>query len=142
MLRRFYVVLLERGNTTLESWKRPADTPDSEQPLSIATHEAGHAVASALEGLSVSGLKMSDTGGVTWRAPSEDPEVNARVSASGFAAEALFLGHISRDPLIGGEEDDFGKFKQCYPHLTPDEAATAYHTLIAKQVERLRGMKT
>jgi hypothetical protein len=111
---------------------------DEELKLSIATHEAGHAVAAALEGLYVYGMRMSGTGGVASHAPAADPEAAARISASGHAAEELFLGRIWHDPLDEVEGGDFSKYRESYPHLDLKEAGQTYLALIADQKERLR----
>jgi hypothetical protein len=111
---------------------------DEELKLSIATHEAGHAVAAALEGLYVYGMQMDDTGGVASHEPAADPEAAARISASGHAAEKLFLGRIWHDPLHEVDGGDFSKFRASHPDLDSKAAGEAYLALIDAQAERLR----
>jgi hypothetical protein len=122
----------------LQCWKRPADTPAEEQALSIATHEAGHAVAAALEGLYVYGMRMIDTNGVTSHEPAEDAGAEARICVGGYAAEAMFMGYIWHDPLEELEGGHFDQYKQLCPHATTEEAEAGFAALIAKQVERFR----
>jgi hypothetical protein len=106
--------------------------------LTVATHEAGHAVASALEGLYVYDLRANGTNGVTGHEPANDPDASARISASGYAAELLFVGIIRRDPVDPVDGGDFSNFKEQYPDLDPEEAAEAFMALIRSQVEVLR----
>jgi hypothetical protein len=111
---------------------------DEELKLSIATHEAGHAVAAALEGLYVYGMQMTATAGVNWHEPAADPEAEARISASGHAAEKLFLGRIWHDPLDEVEAGDFSKYRASHPDLDLKVAGEAYLALIDAQMERPR----
>jgi hypothetical protein len=121
-----------------ESLTTTEQQQDEELKLSIATHEAGHTVAAALEGLYVYGMQMTATAGVNWHEPAPDPEADARISASGHAAEKLFLGRIWHDPLDEVDGGDFSKFRALHPDLDSEAAGEAYLALIDAQAERLR----
>jgi hypothetical protein len=111
---------------------------DEEVAPSIAAHEAGHAVAAALGGLYVYGMRMNETDGVTSNEPAGSPEAEARLAASGFAAELLLPEFIWHDPIHEVDGSDFSRFKRLHPQLEPHEAAEAFHAQIASQVEQLR----